>query len=69
MAVQEQRVSVGSTQLGQQAIQRGVVGVVQRAQPRLQVVEAQGPGEDGGLPHRVGAHDAAAGPHLSGVVL
>jgi hypothetical protein len=69
VAVQEQGVAVDGAQLGEQALRGGVVGIVECAQPRLQVVRAERPREDGHLAHRVGAHHPAARSYLAFVAL
>ena len=50
---------MGLTQLAEQAVQGHVVGVVERLQPRLEIGQREGSGEDRHVAHRVGAHDPA----------
>ncbi len=69
VAVQQQGVAVRPVQLGQELLEGRVVGVVERAQARLEVGEPERPREDGHVAHGVGAHHPAAGAHLALVVL
>ena len=60
VAVEEQRIAVGLTELVEQLLHGRVVGIVERPQSRLEVDEAERAREDRRVAHRVGAHHAAS---------
>jgi len=59
VAIEEQGVAMGLTQLAQQAVQGQVVRVVEHLQSCLEIDGRQRPGEDRHVAHRVRAHDPA----------
>jgi len=69
VAIEEQRPAVGLTELGEQALQGPIVGVVERLQSLLEVGERERTREDRRVAHGVGAHHPAPGAHLAVRVL
>jgi hypothetical protein len=63
VAVEEDRVAVRRAEVAGQALERRVVRIVERPQPRLQRGAAERPREDRRLAHRVRAHHAARRAH------
>ncbi len=69
VAIEQHRVPVGVTELGEQVLQSRVVGIVERLQLRFEVGEPERARKDGRVARGMGAHHPASGAHLAVVVL